>query len=450
MLAFDKLLVPQGHRALAEPWRNALHRWLVQAPGRQWVVRKGRRIGASTVICPRLIAAWIMIAGPLLSLPPGEQCIIGLISIKREESANRINQITAVLDQVGIAYQARAESIKIIDLPITIKVLTRNWRSIVGETIGMLWADEVSRWESDDSSANPAAEVMSALLPSTATIPTALVALVSSPWSESDYHAECYDRGNNMGQMTAFLPTATVIPELSEDVTRLLEPDDSKWQREYGAIPSGTVSAALDPADINKLQTIAPIAGKSTFLAIDASSLRNDGFSWIAGNYSTKGIYIRECEEINPKKQKLQMIEVVDKIVDRCKAYNVNTVYGDQREEAGLASLFTMRNITFISYSWSDRSKEDAFSLLRRLMRDNKLSTITSPDLIKEMLKCKVALMPSGRTKYITQGLDRLSALVTLCHAIVDKKIVAGTDSELDWDTADKWNSHLSGRMLLI
>ncbi len=298
LCSFDAIMVPKRHRSLAPALREALRHWLVESDARTWVVRKGRRIGASTVVCPRLIAAWILVAGPLLDLPPGEQCTIGLVSIKRSEAENRQGQITACFDALDIEYDIAGGAIVLRDLPIAIKVLTRDWRLVIGETIGLLWCDEVSRWESDDESANAASEVVSSLTPSLASIPTSLIALVSSPWSEVDYHAECYGRGDTKYQTTAFLPTAMVISELSEEVTQGLEPDPDKWSREYAAIPSGTVSAALDPADVAAMFASPPIRGTSGFLAIDASSLRRDGFAWCAGKYCNQGIHIAEVNEL--------------------------------------------------------------------------------------------------------------------------------------------------------
>src|SRR5664280_2395321 len=92
LVAFDAILVPKRHRALAPAWKDALRHWLVEGNARSWVVCKGRRIGASTVICPRLIAAWILVAAPKLDLPPGEVCTVGLVSVKRGEAENRIPQ----------------------------------------------------------------------------------------------------------------------------------------------------------------------------------------------------------------------------------------------------------------------------------------------------------------------------------------------------------------------
>jgi hypothetical protein len=240
---FDRALCPRGHVALSPAWRAALRKWLVDGQARTWIVRKGRRIGASTVIAPRLTAAWILAVAPTLRLPPGEFVTIGFLSIKRGESDNRLSQVAAVFDAVGIRYELRpsAGEIALLDLPVKVKVLTRNWRSIVGETIGLLWCDEVSRWESGDDFSNPAEAVVTSLMPSVMTIPASLVAMVSSPWGLTDYHAQRFEMGDTPAQCTAFLPTFVANPTLSEAMLRAETPNEAVFLREYAAIPSATL-----------------------------------------------------------------------------------------------------------------------------------------------------------------------------------------------------------------
>jgi len=426
---FDRTLVPLGHRELAPAWRELLERWLIGSQTRTLVVRKGRRIGASTVIAPRLAVAWVICAAQSLRLPPGESVIVGFVSVGRNEASDRLEQVAVVLDALQIAYESRpsAGEIALLDIPVRFRILTRNWRTAVGRTIGFLWCDEVSRWEDADTSANPAREVIASLMPSTATIPTSLVALVSSPWSIDDFHAERYELGDTKDQTTAFLPTWVGNPTLSEEDTHSLEPDLRIWSREYAAIPGATISQALDPSDVAAAFDVTPGTNQNQgFLSIDASSLRGDAFAWIAGHESRTGIVVAEVGSFEDDSLRTHtMADVVERIAVRAKAWRTSTVFGDQREEAGLRSLFAQRGIGLQTFAWSDVSKASAFTLLRRLLRDRMISLCHHEKLRKQMIGCKAHLMPSGRTRYATNGLDYLSALITLMHAVNDNLISA-------------------------
>jgi hypothetical protein len=438
LCTFDDTLVPLRHRLLAPVLRHELSRWLLDTP-KTWVLRKGRRIGASSVICTRLFAAWVLVCGPLLklppsksvmSLPPGEQLVLGLVSVKRGEAENRIGNITAVFDALGIAYSAAGDEIQLKDFPIAVRVLTRNWKTAVGETIGVLWMDEVSRWDFDDDSQIGAKDVFSTLLPSTDTIPASLVVMASSVWSEVDFHAECYDQGDTSFQVTSCVPTWLVNAELTEQAClENARGDVAIFNREYAAIPGGTIFGALDVVDVDAAFETSPLAGTSAFLSIDASSLRKDGFAWVAGHYSDLGINVAEVTELNGKDlRKMKLKEVIHRVAERARAWGAGTVFGDQRETAGCESYFTDEQLNFHSYAWSDTSKEQAFVLLRQLLRDRRISLCENAELRKEMVGCKCYLMPSGRTKYATNGLDRLSALISLCHAINDGQIILQTE----------------------
>lgn len=363
--------------------------------------------------------AWILVCAQLCDLPPGETLTIPLVSIRKLESANRIGQISAVLTALGIEHEAIGDRITIASYRVCIKVLARNWKSVVGETCGMLWCDEVSRWDSDDSSANPAAEVMGSLRPTLATIPWALECLVSSPWSDDDYHAKMFDDGDKSGQRTAFLPTWIANPTLSEDDTHREEPDHHIWLREYAAQPSQMVSAALDKEDARRSfgMMLAPGSNRQ-FCVIDASSLRGDCFAWMLGHESRAGIVIDtiggwQDEEL----REVKLDDIVTVLVAQCRTAGIRVVYGDQREEAGLEALFAQQRMGFESIAWTSSSKHDAFLALRRLLRDCRMSLPEHAQLLAEMRGCKARLLPSGVTSYETNGLDYLSCLVTLMHA---------------------------------
>jgi hypothetical protein len=383
------------------------------------VVRKGRRIGASTILAPRLIVAWMLVCAPLCELPPGETLTIPLISVRKGEAANRIAQISAVLRALGIEHEVTGEQVSVPGYNCKIRVVARNWKSVVGDTCGMLWCDEVSRWESDESSSNPAAEVMGSLRPTLATIPCALEFLVSSPWSEDDYHAQQFELGDTDEQRVAFIPSWVGNPTLSEEETRRLEPDQRIWLREYAAVPSQMVSAALDKDDSRAaFGMVLPPGAERRWAVIDASSLRGDCFAWMVGHESRGGVVIDDIGGWEDKAlREVQLDEVVASIAGVCRNRGIVRVFGDQREEAGLSALFGQQKIMFTSIAWTLPSKHEAFLALRRLLRDRRMQLPEHAQLLTEMRTCRARLLPSGLTSYETNGLDYLSCLITLMHA---------------------------------
>jgi hypothetical protein len=421
MCDLDEPLIAKKHRKLAQSWKAILHDWLCKTSALTLTIRKGRRVGASTIIAPRLITAWIKVVGPRLELPPGETVVVGLVSVRRGEAANRIAQISAVLTACEMKHEVTGEEIRLVGAPLKICVLTRNWRSAVGDNLGLLWCDEVSRWESEDSSANPASEVISSLKPTLATLQAqgfALMVLSSSPWSEDDYHATQYARGDTADQHVAFLPTWVGNPTLSESMTHILEPDERVWNREYAAIPGNVLSQALDSEDVNAaFGMVVPAGDLRRWCCIDASSLRGDAFAWMIGHEARGGLVVDKIGGWSDSNLRdLSLDNVVNEIALECRARSITRVWGDQREEAGLEVLFRQQRLSFESFAWTNPSKHDAFTMLRRLLRDRRVQLVEHATLQTQMRTCKARLLPGGATSYETNGLDYLSALITLIH----------------------------------
>lgn len=414
----DAKLVAAGFPATSPWWRDVINRF-VRSGCRRWVIRAGRRAGKSTTLA-RLAVAWAWF-GPW-SVPPGDTAVVPYISVSKDEATGRIRTIAAVLKALGLAFDQRGDEIDLTSgRRVLFKVLACNTSAVVGFTSICVFGDECARWESRDTTANPAREVIGSLAPTLATQPFGFMVLCSSPWSTDDYHAELYEQGDTDHQLTSFAQTWVANPTITEAQTHELEPDQRVWEREYGAEPGATVSAALDLEDVNACFTNSfPASTLNPFVAIDASSLRGDAFTWMAGHVTQDDVLIvREVSGWEGSAlRSVSMENIVDEISTVARRYRCG-VYGDQREEAALTAMFRQQSVTLTTYAWSEPSKDSAMQLLRRLMRAGRVKLPEHATLKRELVGMKARLMPSGRVSYSTNGLDYASALVTLMHASV-------------------------------
>ncbi len=464
--AMDAQLVAKGFHKTSIWWRREFERFL-RSGRRRWVIRAGRRAGKSSFLC-RLAVAWAL-WGPW-SVPAGDVAVIPFVSVDRDEAGARIRTVRDILKALDIAADVRAEEIELIERVCIFRVETCSIRS-VGFTAVMLVGDEMARWESRDTAANPAKEVMGSIRPTMATQDLAFEVCSSSPWGEDDYHCELFCLGQTEHQCVSFAATWTANPTISEERTHELEPDEKVWSREYAAIPGGVVSAALERDDV-----LAAIRGVSLgrkyelppetpmdFAKRQAGQYRvsNLGNVISGGKFLGPGTILDLSEEearslgeaiedvrsppkhlhkwplitvdlvsdftvaevktmVRDDPSRASLDHVVDSIAARCKAGNIRLIFGDQRDVPGLVSGFARHGMAFKEYTWSDTSKDAAFLLLRRWLHDGDLSLPNHEKLRKQMISCKAKLLPSGRIKYETGGLDALSCLVTLAHAYLD------------------------------
>jgi hypothetical protein len=255
-----------------------------------------------------------------------------------------------------------------------------------------------------------------------ATVPLAFEICSSSPWSLDDYHCELFDEGDTAHQFVSFAETWIANPTITEERTHQLEPDERTWSREYAAVPGAAVSAALDAADLAGCfgQNIA-VTGCIGFLAIDASALRGDAFAFVAGYAKPDGaLVVTEAGGwTQDALRTLTVPDVVAKICERAKHYGVKTIFADNYEKGSLPGHFANHGVRLMVFDWTQASKHTAMTRLRRMMREKTLALPAHDLLRKQLSGLKQRLVPSGGTKYFTNGLDYASALVTLMHAEV-------------------------------
>jgi hypothetical protein len=148
--------------------------------------------------------------------------------------------------------------------------------------------------------------------------------------------------------------------------------------------------------------------------------LRGDAFAWtLVAEHPEFGLLVGSTRGIEGAElRNYSMAQIVDTIAEPCHTFKIQRVFGDQREAASLESMFSERGLCFTSFAWSEVSKAIGFQTLRRLMRERRIHFEQHKTLQAEMLSCKAHLRPSGRVSYSTNGLDYLSCVVTLMHAV--------------------------------
>jgi hypothetical protein len=422
-------------------WRETLARWYSHPTATTLVARVGRG-GAKSHTATKVAIAEVLFGD--WAVPLGELHYFAFVSLNKDEAAQRLTLIKQILSVLAVPFESSGDAVILPELRLGFRVFACQIGAVSGFRCIGYSADEAAKWESADHSANPAREVCTSLDAMCITRPNARRLIISSPWGEQDLHYELFERGEQRDQIVASAPSWVANPGITrqqcEDASR---GDDKVFSREYCAVPGGTSSAAFDAADVVAMfEQDDPIVGQRGFVAIDSSSMKNDGFAFVAGKYGRDGLHISIVQEFTKKDfagndvgKKFQ--SVVKRVAAVARSFGVHTIFGDQHEAAGLAALFQAERLQLHTYDWSLPSKEAAFSLLRRLMSEDNISSVEHKKFHDEISGCQAILMPSGRTQYPTNGRDLLSALLTLCHAIVDGQIIVGGHGEMDWSGVD-------------
>jgi hypothetical protein len=442
----DAVLVAAGFPAMSPWWRAQVERF-IRSGRRRWLLRVGRRGGKSTTLC-RLAVAWSLYGS--WSVPLGDTAVIAFVSIDRDEAAARLRTIASILTVLGVPFEQRGDELELPGKRVVFRVVTCSVRGTVGFTSVAVFGDEVSRWESRETSSNPAAEVIGSLAPTLATQPDGFMVLSSSPWSLDDFHAVEFAKGDTEHQLTSFAPTWEANPTLSEERTHELEPDNKRWLREYGAVPSASVSAALDGDAISRAQRYLPpgLRLMQPVVCLDFSSGRGDAVVWskvVWGRQDETPALVSERRYLpghgfyweplldadgrptpNPDFEprppllvvgpiqhqlgtfwhSLPSTQLVARIANDAKAWGASTVIGDASNAYGLEGMFAVQGLRFITVPWTQPNKAAAVTRIKRWMRDGQLCLpmpsegAAAERLDRELRAYEERLSPSGVAIY--------------------------------------------------
>ncbi len=252
-----------GGRPLSPFWADWVKQWGAR---RREILRVGRRGGKSSML-EQLATIEALFSSA--KIPTGDAGVVPIVSVDRREASNRIRAVGLMLDCLGIreekARKRKTQGVggsfvrrkSYADRHVLeserfgtriIQVYTASIAGVSGFTSITVLLDEVAKWKDTDTGSNPAAEVIASVAPTMATVPEAVMVLSSSPWSEVDAHAQAYDQGDTYAQRVAYAPTWIANPTLTEEGTRLEEPDEQLWEREYKAIPMKDIASQwFDP-----------------------------------------------------------------------------------------------------------------------------------------------------------------------------------------------------------
>lgn len=431
--ALDRALVANGWPALSPWWRSTFGRF-VGSGRRQLVVRAGRRAGKSSSLC-RLAVAHAL-AYDARQIPPGDLGVVAFISTTRDEAAQRLRTIKAMLDALGLGWRPIESGIELVDRPIAFRVFAATIAGVSGFTSILVIADEVSKWRDADSGANPATEVLASLRPTTATQRNARIVLSSSPLTFEDAHAKAFEAGETDYQLVAYAPTWEANPTVTEEQTRADEPDARIWSREYAAIPQAGRLAAFDVDAVDRAFAHPRADGDRgpRYLIVDPSSGRKDSFTWCV------------CSWVTPRAAKayldVELVDgldgrfwdfadgeqIVDRLVSLASEWDCESAHGDQREAMMLSAAFAKRSLRYEVHDWTNASKVEAVERVRRWLAEGTLALPPHERLRRELLAFEERVTPSGAFTFGARGSghdDYVALLVTAAIADVSGEIVS-------------------------
>jgi hypothetical protein len=422
----DDALGQRGFPRLSPWWSSEADRFYSHGTARTWAARVGRG-GAKSTMLAKLGLTEVLTGN--FKIPPGERHYFAIVSVNRDEAAQRLGLLSSYLDALGVRHSRTADQIDLEDAPRGFRVFSCTVASVSGFRCIGAAGDEVAKWRSADEAANPAKEVATSLRAMTVTHASARTAFFSSPLTGFDWHSSLIDRGDDDGQIVSEAPTWIANPSITEEQTRQLEPDRRLWEREYAAIPQAAEQAAFEEADV--LRAFGHELRKLGFehkraLVIDASSGKKDSFTWavVGWNETEEGARTFVVDKVGgfdaAEVRRLGADEIIRLISCEARLACVDFVFGDQRESLMISAAFRRHGLVFREFPWSATSKPRAVARVRRWLLEGKLALPEHTRLKFELLSFEERVTSSGDFTFGARGSghdDYVSLLLTAALA---------------------------------
>ncbi len=298
---------------------------------------KGRGIAAPTAVGLAVLREWPHLA-------PGEVGRVLILAPSQAQAKSLRGMCGGIVDGSPlIRAKVRNETASAIDFGRTrLEVMSANARTLRGYSCCAVICDEIAHWYDDETSSNPASEVIRAVRPTLASMPDSMLLATTTPWARTgtawEWYRDFYGKpGDVLVWHAPYAPSTRMnsTPWLAAEVAREEQRDPVNARTEYGCefrtdIESFLSREQLEPC-IRAGGALPARAGVQYFAAADSSG-------GVADSY-TLGIGHREMRDGRP-------LCVVDRVEERrapfdprgvtrdfaalARAYNVHTVHGDR------------------------------------------------------------------------------------------------------------------------
>jgi hypothetical protein len=362
----------------------------------------GRRSGKSLIAA--LIAVFLAIFRDYTPyLAPGELATMMVIAADRRQARVIMRFIKGFVSGVPLlASMIVRETRETLELSnrVVIEVHTASFRTIRGYTCGLCCNDEECFWPSDETSAEPASEIIAAERPSLITIPFSLLLSLSSPHARRGpmYQAmrEHYGKDNSPVLFWK-APSLEMNPSLDPAiVAEAYERDPIAAAAEYGAqfrsdCESFIAREAVETCVFQGRTELPRAADVSYFAFVDPSGGSADSMT-LAIAHRRPIVNRAVLDLVREVKPPFSPENVVREFARTLKSYGISTVTGDHYAGEWPRERFSVYGIT---YQPSEKSRSDIYLDMLPLLNSHRAELLDNARLVTQL---------SGLERHATRG----------------------------------------------
>lgn len=341
-------------------------------------------------------------------LAPGEVGVVMVIAADRRQARVAFRYIKAMLmTNPLLAAHVIAETAESITLtnvfgnPICIEVHTASFKSTRGYTVIAAICDEIAFWNTDG--ANPDDEIITAIEGATATIPTAMLVLISSPHARTGVLWETYRAHfGDAGDPSVFVwqaDTRSMNPAVPQSfIDKRYARDPARAAAEYGAQFRTDVERFVSIETVLECtpeegRTAVPPSSDVTYRAfVDPSGGSKDSMVLAIGHRRPDGTIVHDAHL--SVRAPFKPPQVVAQMKALLQQYRVSVVHGDRYGGEWPRERFRECGI---DYELHPRSKSELYVEMLPHLTSRTVELLDYPELRNELKSLERRKSPSGR-----------------------------------------------------
>lgn len=339
-------------------------------------------------------------------LAPGELAVIPIIAADRRQARQVLGYLKGLAQLPEFQkYVSRILKERIeLHNRVNLEVVTANYRTVRGFTCPAVVCDEIAFWLTDEGSANPDSEILTALRPAMATAPDALLLGLSSPYAARGELYKAVERSFGQDDPHTLIwnaDTLSMNPGVPRRIIdRAFEEDPVSAASEYGQDGRvqfrRDVEAFLDPVAVREVTVdgrleLAPEPGKRYTAFVDPSGGSQDSFTLAIG-HSGNGLAVLDAvREVRPP---FSPDDVVRDFAALLRTYGVREVTGDRYGGEWPASRFGAHGVRYVP---SKLTKSDIYREFVAPVNAGQVALLDIPVLRAQLVGLERRVSRGGR-----------------------------------------------------
>jgi len=376
-----------------------------QAPTKQvreaWFV-VGRRGGKSLIVA--LLGLFFATCG-IYQLAHGEKGVVMLLAADRKQARVIFRYLSAFFEVAPFADLVERQTQESIYLKngLVIEIHTASFRAVRGYTIVCAIGDEAAFWSVDG--ANPDEEIFNAIRPAMATIPQAMMIVLSSPYAKRGQLWEAYKRYFSQDSDDVLViqaPSRAMNMSLPESIIEKAYADDSVSARaEFGAqfrsdIETFVRREVVEACVVLGRFELSPLAHLSYVAGFDAAGGSGaDEMTLAVAHYEWRGDRIVVVLDlVVGVKPPFSPEQVVAEFCEILKRYRIGRVHGDRYAGEWPREQFQKAGIV---YEVTDEAKSDLYRELLPAINSGVVELLDHSQLISQLCALERRTARGGR-----------------------------------------------------